>query len=532
MTLNRRSFLQQVGFGVAGASILAGMPVTAFSAKGKASGLPRSSPESQGISSAGIQSFLDAIAGSKIEFHSLMIVRHGNVVAEGWWSPYAANRKHTLYSLSKSFTSTAVGLAIQEGHFKIDSPVLSFFEADAPATVSKNLAAMRVKDLLTMATGHGKDTIGVMRGSATNESWAKIFLAQPVDFEPGTHFLYNTGATYMQSAIVQKTTGKNVLEFLRPRLFDPLGIEGMDWEVDPQGIVVGGYGLRVRTEDIARFGQMYLQKGNWNSKQLVPTAWVAEATSKQVDNAPEKPTRPNEENDWAQGYGYQFWRCTHNAVRGDGAFGQFCIMLPEQDAVVALTSESFDLQGSMKLVWDHLLPAMKTASLPADKSGQKSLEARLKGLTLEPAKGNASSPNHARISGKSFRLDENPYKATAVTLTFNGNGGTLSILDDKGEHKAKFGINSWVEEKDFKTRVLFPPVTPGQAVSTPLATSGGWIDDNTFLLKLRYAETAHGDNFTFALEGDKVTITPQSSVAKGNPNAPDQRPGVSGKISV
>jgi CubicO group peptidase (beta-lactamase class C family) len=532
MTINRRSFLQQVGFGVAGATLLAGLPVDAFPSKGKASGLPRSSPEAQGVSSAGVQSFLDAIAASKIEFHSLMIVRHGNVIAEGWWSPYAANRKHTLYSLSKSFTSTAVGLAIQEGHFKVDSPVVSFFEADAPPTVSKNLAAMRVKDLLTMSTGHGKDTIGVMRSGTSNESWAKIFLAQPVDFEPGTHFLYNTGSTYMQSAIVQKTTGKTVLEYLRPRLFEPLGIEGMDWEVDPQGIVVGGYGLRVRTEDIARFGQMYLQKGKCNGKQLVPEAWVAEATSKQVSNAPEKPTRPNEENDWAQGYGYQFWRCTHNAVRGDGAFGQFCLMLPEQNAVVAITSESFDLQGSMKLVWDHLLPAMKDSALPADKTAQKNLESKLKSLALEPAKGNATSPNLSRISGKSFRLDENPYKATAVTLNFNGNGGTLSVLDDKGEHKAKFGINRWVEEKDFKTRVLFPSATGGPVVSTPLATSGAWIDDNTFVLNLRYAETAHGDNITFMLEGDKVTIKPQSSISKGNPNAPDQRPAVSGKISV
>lgn len=532
MIVNRRFFLRQLGLGAAGVGMLASFPDVVLAAKSKAVGLPRASPESQGISSSAINTFLDAIEKSKIEFHSLMIVRHGNVVAEGWWAPYAAERKHTLYSLSKSFTSTAVGLAISEGRFRTDSPVLSFFEADAPATVSKNLAAMSVKDLLTMSTGHAKDTIGVMRNSTTGESWAKIFLDQPVEYEPGTHFLYNTGATYMQSAIVQKTTGQTVLDYLKPRLFEPLGIGGMDWETDPQGIVVGGYGLRVRTEDIARFGQLYLQKGKWNGKQLVPEAWIAEATSKQVDNAPEKPTRPNEENDWAQGYGYQFWRCTHNAVRGDGAFGQFCIMMPEQDAMIAITSESFDLQGSMKLVWEHLQPSMKASSLPADKSAQKNLESRLKTLTLKPIQGNASSPNLARISGKTFKLDENPYKATAVTLNFNSNGGTFSLVDDKGEHKAKFGINSWVEEKDFKTRVFFPSANPGPVVSTPLATSGAWSDDNTFFLTLRYAETAHGDNIFFALDGDKLTISLQSSVAKGNPNAPDQRVAVTGRVAV
>jgi CubicO group peptidase (beta-lactamase class C family) len=531
MVLDRRTFLQQMGLGVAGASLLSVLPDAVFAERSKASGLARSSPESQGVSSSGINALLDAIEKSKIEFHSLMIVRHGNVIAEGWWSPYAAQKKHTLYSLSKSFTSTAVGLAASEGHFKIDAPVISFFEADLPASVSANLAAMKVKDLLSMETGHAKDTIGLMRGSTTNDSWAKIFLAQPVDYEPGTHFLYNTGSTYMQSAIVQKTTGKTVLEYLQPRLFGPLGIEGMDWEVDPLGVVVGGYGLRIKTEDIARFGQLYLQKGKWNSKQIVPEAWIAEATSKHADNAPEKPTRPNEENDWAQGYGYQFWRCTHNAVRGDGAFGQFCLMMPEQDMVVAITSESFDLQGSMKLVWDNLLPAIKNAALPADKPAQKNLESRLRTLALSPQQGKASSPNLARISGKSFRLEDNPYKATAATLTFNGNGGSFSLIDDKGEHKVKFGISSWVEEKDFKTRVFFPTAS-GPVLSTPLAVSGAWIDDNTFALSLRYAETAHGDNFTFVLDGDKLTIKMQSSVSKGNPNSPDQRVPVTGSISV
>ena len=531
MEINRRLFLKQLGLGTAGVGFLTGLHSPLYAANAKPYALPRSSPESQGISSFVIDSFLDSIEENQIEFHSFMIIRHGYVVAEGWWSPYAAERKHTLYSLSKSFTSTAVGLAISEGHFTVDSPVLSFFKAEAPETVSKNLAAMKVKDLLTMSTGHAKDTIGVMRGSTTNESWAKIFLAQPVEYEPGTHFVYNTGSTYMQSAIVQKATGKNVLEYLRPRLFEPLGIEGMDWELDPQGIAVGGYGLRVRTEDIARFGQMYLQKGKWNDKQLVPETWIAEATSKQVDNAPEKPTRPNEENDWAQGYGYQFWRCTHDAVRGDGAFGQFCIMMPEKDAVVVITSESFDLQKSMKLVWD-LESEMQESALDPNRKAQKDLEARLKALSLKPAQGNASSPNLARISGKTFKLDENPFKATAVTLSFNGNGGTFSMIDDKGEHKASFGINKWVEEKQFKTKVFFPVSNPSPAVSTSLATSGAWSDDNTFFLTLRYAETAHGDNIFFTLDGDKLTIKLQSSVAKGNPNAPDQRAGVTGRLAV
>lgn len=530
MIENRRLFLKRLGLGAAGIGLLVTAPGDLFAAKAAGLGLPRSTPEQEGIASAAIVGLLDAIEKSNIEFHSLMVVRHGKVVAEGWWGPYAPERKHTLYSLSKSFTSTAVGLAINEGHFTLDSKVISFFPDDLPSDVSANLAAMRVRDLLAMATGHGKDTINPMRTSTGGESWAKIFLSMPVEFEPGTHFLYNTGATYMQSAIVQKTTGKTVLEFLKPRLFEPLDIEGMDWEVDPKGIVVGGYGLRVKTEDIAKFGQLYLQKGNWNGKQLIPAEYVAMATSKQVDNAPEKPTRPNEENDWAQGYGFQFWRCTHNAVRGDGAFGQFCIMMPDQETVVAITSESFDLQGSMKLIWDNLSPALGKASLSADKTAQKELASRLKNLALK-VPTSVSSTRASKISGKTFKLDENPLKVSAVTLTFAGDGGTMSVTDDKGEHKLKFGSSKWVDEKDFKTQQLFPlPGRPG--LPTAVAAVGTWTDENTFQVSLRYAETAHGDNFIFAFADDGVTIKFLNSVAKGNPNSPDQRQAMSGKVVI
>jgi hypothetical protein len=186
----------------------------------------------------------------------------------------------------------------------------------------------------------------------------------------------------------------------------------------------------------------------------------------------------------------------------------------------------------MKLVWDHLHPHLKNSSLPADKTSQSNLETRLKSLALVPTQGKASSPNLPLISGKSFKLDENPFKATAVTLSFTASGGTFSMTDDKGEHKARFGINSWVEEKDFKTKVFFPVSGPSPVVSTPLATSGAWSDDNTFFLTMRYAETAHGDNIFFTLDGEKVTIKCQSSVAKGNPNAPDQRAVVSGRLAV
>src|SRR5207237_1000798 len=195
-----------------------------------------------------------------------------------------------------------------------------------------NLKAMRIRDLLRMNTGHQTEP-----PRKPGEPWTRTFLSQPVPFKPGTHFLYNTSATYMLSAAVQKATGQTVLDYLKPRLFDPLGIEDPAWETSPQGISTGGFGLSVRTEDIANFGQLYLRKGKWHGKQLVPEAWVDAATAPQTSNG------SNPKSDWDQGYGYQFWRCRHGAYRGDGAFGQFCIVLPEQDAVLAITSGLRDM---------------------------------------------------------------------------------------------------------------------------------------------------------------------------------------------
>src|SRR5205085_2375675 len=253
---------------------------------------------------------------------------------EGWWAPYEAEAPHSLYSLSKSFTSTAVGLAIAEGKLSLDDPVLRFFPEDAPAEPSNNLKAMRVSDLLRMSTGHQTEP-----SRTPARPWTKAFLAQPVPFKPGTHFLYNTSATYMLSAIVQKATGMTVLDYLRPRLFGPLGIENPTWEASPQGISAGGYGLSVRTEDIAKFGQLYLQKGKWDGKQLVPEAWVEAGTARQTSNG------SNPKSDWDQGYGYQFGRRRRGAYRGDGAVGQVWVVLPEQDAVVAITPEGRSVEA-------------------------------------------------------------------------------------------------------------------------------------------------------------------------------------------
>lgn len=264
--------------------------------------LPRKSLKELGISARNLIGFLEYLKAHSIEVHSLMLVRHGHVAAEGWWAPYGPDLPHMLFSLSKSFTSSAIGMAVQEGKLSVDDPVVSFFPEDVPEEISPNLAAMQIKHLLMMGTGHALDTMDPLARSKDG-NWVRAFLELPVEHEPGTFFVYNTGATYMLSAILQKATGETLLQYLQPRLFEPLGIVNPTWESCPRGINTGGFGLKVTTEDIAKFGQLYLQKGLWQGQRLLEESWVDAATSKQISNG------DGGDSDWAQGYGYQFWRC-------------------------------------------------------------------------------------------------------------------------------------------------------------------------------------------------------------------------------
>ena len=288
---------------------------------------PTSTPEKEGISSEAIQQFVQNLEEKIDAVHSFILLRNGKLIAQGWWNPYNTETPHVMHSLSKSFTSTAVGFAVQEGLLSLNDPIIQFFPNKTPTAPSWQLKNMRIRDLLTMNTGHIEEpTVWFSDGD-----WAKFFLAQEVPLSPGTHFKYNSPATYMLSAIIQKVSGQKLVDYLTPRLFDPLAIEKPEWDECPNGINTGGWGLNIKTEDIAKLGQLYLQKGVWNGERLLKTDWVGMATSKQTSNGSD----PN--NDWNQGYGFQFWRCRYDNYRGDGAFGQYCIVIPEHNAVLALS---------------------------------------------------------------------------------------------------------------------------------------------------------------------------------------------------
>lgn len=473
--------------------------------------LPRSAPESQGVSSPALLEFVDTLDKTIDEMHGMVLLRHGQVVAEGWWSPYGPDLPHILFSLTKSFTSTAVGMAVGEGRLSVDDPIISFFPDKLPRRVSKNLAAMRVRHLLSMSTGHKQEPDIGRRIKGAQADWVKAFLAAPVGHKPGAPFVYNSAASHVLSAIVQKVTGQPLLEYLTPRLFEPLGIRPAGWDRDPQGIYTGGWGLSIRTEEIARFGQMYLQKGIWEGKRILSEDWVNEATRKQVENG----TDPN--NDWNQGYGYQFWRCRHNNYRGDGAFGQFCFVLPDWDAVLAIHSGVGDMQAVMNVVWDKLLPALRQEALPADPQAEAALRARLAGLKLPDPQDLPASPLAESLSGRLYRLEANEFKMETLGFAFDAAGCTVTLHDANGDHPAAFGYQGWrLGESSMYANGL-----------QPVAAHAAWVKPDTLRLILRQITTPFHYTVDLCFADGELSMEGRVNVGFG----PTQFPSLKGKAA-
>lgn len=447
--------------------------------------LPRSTPADQGLSSAGLDAFVAALDASEQEIQTVMVLRHGHVVLEREWSPYRLTDRHLLFSVSKSFTSTAVGLAVEAGLLSVDDKVVSFFSGDdLPDEISENLAAMEVRHLLTMSTGHAKDTVDRLGRTGR---MVQGFFRLDVEHAPGAPFVYNSGATYILSAIVQKVTGEKVVDYLRPRLFEPLGISEQIWETSDEGINMGGWGLSLNTLSLAAFAQLLVQRGAWEGKQLVPAEWIAAATSAQVDNSSE--SNP----DWQQGYGYQFWRGRHNTYRGDGAFGQYVLVLPDHDAAVVITSASPDMQATMNVIWDHLLPVLE---------GKEGSEPAATALELPPPSGPAPVPG----DGRTYRFTTNEAGISAARLDADGTGTFTFVASrpwESGEQEITFAPGDWAEQ-------TYSLPEPAQRVVT-----SAYGDGETFVATVRVLETPFVITLRCHATDDRLTIDVAYNVGFG-----------------
>lgn len=295
----------------------------------------------------------------------LVVRRHGETLVEQYRELCGPADRHQLFSLSKSFTSTAFGIARGEGLISLDDHFADFFPEYLSNKVSDRMRSVTMRNLLTMSSGHSECCIiGSMYGKLgdgrhfdNDRPFVQNILETDLPYEPGTRFVYNSGATYLVSAVLQRVTGVGILEYLKPRFFEPIGITGdLVWDRDPQGIELGGWGFNLSPREIAAAAEVWLHYGKGpGGRQLIPEDYMRLATSNQISNG--DPAQPS---DWSQGYGFQFWQCQHGFFRGDGAAGQLAVMMPKFDTVVAVTAGLCDMQKELNVIWDELVPALES----------------------------------------------------------------------------------------------------------------------------------------------------------------------------
>ncbi|MGQ0831839.1 MAG: serine hydrolase domain-containing protein, partial [Microthrixaceae bacterium] len=426
------------------------------------------SPFEQGVAAGGIAAFLDAIERDpSIEPHGLIIQRHGHRIVEGHWAPHTGAGPRHVYSLSKTFTGTALALLIGEGRLSLDDLVSDHLPALVDGA-DERTRRMRIRHLASMSTGHDRDT--VLEALTLDPSDpVRGFFQIPPDEEPGTRFAYNQPPVLALATILQALAGARLGEYLRQRLLEPLEVSDLRWAQAVPGLDMGFSGVFTNLDAVARLGQLYLDDGVWNGHRILPQGWVADASAQQIDN----PREP--EVDWRQGYGFQLWRSRHG-YRGDGAFGQFMVVLPEHDAVVAMFSCTENMQVVLDLMWEHLLPAMGgAASSPSTRSTPSSADA-----ALAQRLARLSLPTVAERRGG--RAPKVPAMTFAPGRTGPTSHHRVSSVETTGE---------LVVLRDGDRSIEVPVTEAWTTVDPSLATSATLIDDDRLAVDLVFLATPH-----------------------------------------
>ena len=494
--------------------------------------LERSAPEAEGVSSQGIIDFVNSINEKKIEVHSLMFLRHEKVIAEGWWKPYGPDFRHLMYSASKSVTSLGIGIAIDEGRLNLTDKVVSFFPEYMTDSISENMKLLTVKDLLTMSVGQEQDPAYIFQRGT--EDWIWGFLHTEPIHKPGTVWMYNNFATFMLSAIIQKVTGQMLFYYLEPRLFDPLDIKNIEWDFNNMGITLGMIGSRLHTEDLAKLGQLALQKGKWGDKQIVSAAYIEEASKSQISN--NNQNKPEDETtDGEKGYGFQYWRGSHNSFRMDGMAGQFVLVLPDFDAVIVLTSNVGDTQAEINEVWKNLIPAMKDEILPVNTELQEELKNTLASLDWKPDLSTEIDPSlKMLVSGKRIEIEENRLGIRSMKFTFDNDKCEISINRDNDNLDFDAGLGKWNYTLT-KARSLVSSGIGGMSYQrlsnevnrdmrqmNKLAATCGINEENNLVLTVRFVEESLGAEtwvcqFIQKENTTEVVVTPESGSRRIGP---------------
>lgn len=445
--------------------------------------LPTATPSSQGVAGRNIAAFLDALEARGHSPHSFALARHGKLVASGWWTPYSADRVHLVYSLSKSLTATAVALLVDRGLLGLDDPVLDHLAAAAPSGMDRAWTGVTLRHCLTMTLGHDhdswEDAARLARGLRGPDALVTATLSLPLAAPPGTLFSYNQVATYLASAVVERATGRQVSQVLREHLLDALDIEPIRWHTDPFGRELGFTGAHLRTLDILKIAQLYADGGVRDGVALLPDWWVRSAPRPSgVANL-----EPGASAEWKLGYGCSFWTCRHG-YRGDGAFGQFLLALPEQDAALAITSETADMQGVLECVWEFVVPALAG---PGSAEEDARLAARTGTLAQPVPAGSAAVPQAALAGAMDFRRAPGsdlalPY--CRVTCAAGADGWEVTLFRDRLPLVTRVGDGRWAQSR-------WRVTGEGPEIDIPVVAAGGWRDADTFVAEVLLIETPH-----------------------------------------
>ncbi|MBQ5968744.1 MAG: serine hydrolase [Clostridia bacterium] len=476
----------------------------------RAAEIPRAAtPEAVGVDSKEVQAFIDHCMQAKKQLHSILVLRHGQIACEAYRAPYAPQYAHIMYSVSKSITATAIGFAVAEGLFALDTKFLDIFPEAREIRDDANMQKLCVEDLLTMRSGF---SVSPMMDK-TKDRWFHDIVSSPWISEPGTKFDYISENMYLLCAMIHRRAGMSVIDYLMPRLFEPLGIERPFWETCPRGIEAGGWGITLKTMDLAKIMLTYQQGGTFGGKQILPAGWAEQATSYHAATVPAKNSL-----DTVLGYGYCFWRCGgyKNAYRADGMFSQFGIVFEDLDACLIITAGEIEEQGMRDVIWDHfpkafiddapdaetvpisIPPYEKLPAMPRSKT-----EARLEGKKIVFNKP-------LLINAIGFPVSALPMTATFMSRDKAGNITNLAFHALESEL-----VMTWTEGKETNTIHIgmdgdyrWGTATLGQA-PYHICAVGAWKDANTLEVMIRPIESVAARLLTFKFRGNVVTMKPR-----------------------
>ncbi|MDR2497826.1 MAG: beta-lactamase family protein [Tannerellaceae bacterium] len=476
----------------------------------------RSIPEKEAVMTEGILSFIEEVEAEGIDMHSLMILRHGKVITEAYWHPYKASTRHIMHSVSKTFASTAIGFAVQERLLSVDDKLVDIFPDQLPAEVSPFLAELSVKHLLTMSVGQNPAPEFYL----SDENWVRSFLATPIVDKPGTVFTYNSYATYMLSAIIQKLAGQSMFDYLKPRLFEPLQIKNAVWETGAQNMSAGGWGMRIRTEDMAKLGQFYLQKGWWNGKQILRKEWIREATMPKIFQRDSLSYDEQMYDNWVQGYGYQIWMCINNAYRADGANGQFIIVMPDEDAVVIITENSSKTNVVLNMVFKHLQPAMQKIIYSPKTELKEQMSTAINALAAPLPFLTAEGVDTLRSQSMAFACDSNALGLERIAFSFDAEGHCRYSMTVHGQDfDFSCGLDAWREGSTARLSPYFLSPRRNPDGLAPFAVAGYFSQTapGELCLRLLYTEDYQEETFLCRLSGESLACEYSNSFRRNDP---------------